>query len=362
MRFTLALLSIVVPPALAAAQEPQPVETETFVPIVPIVRINPDYPTRASQYGKEGWVIVSFVVSETGEVEEPMIEDSSGEAFEQVALDAIKKWRYTPATVNGNPVAQSMMKTRLTFQLEGPATGVTRGFQSAYRAIKTRLDAGDYAAAEPLLAEMELGGRHNLYEDALFWPLKYGYLEGIQSTDTEEKLRALQLALGHQADEYLPPDMFVAVSQRLYVLQVQAVDFSAAQDTFERLRDSAQAKKSSQYASVVAELTPTYEQIEQVIAGPQVLTIKAEIGEHDYWVHNLMRRSFSMANVNGRVDAVDVRCDRGTRRYATYPQNAIWQVSESWGECGVYIQGEPGATFTFAEHPAGTPATPLARE
>src|SRR5688572_21773340 len=251
MRLALTLLSAFVP-ALAAAQEPQAVEAETFVAITPIERTNPAYPTRSLQYGNEGWVMLSFVVTETGEVEEAMIEDSSGvEAFEQAALDAIRRWRYTPATVNGEPVAQSMVKTRITFALEGPAIGVTPAFRSKYLAIRRLLDAGDYAGAEPLLTELEFGGRKNLYEDALFWALKYGYLEGAQSGDAAEKRRALELALGHQDDSLLPAETFIAAAQRLYVLQVQAVDFSAARATFERLRDSAYAKRSSQHARAV---------------------------------------------------------------------------------------------------------------
>lgn len=361
MRVVLVLLSFL--PALALGQAPQAVEMETFVPTTPLVRSNPSYPTRAIQHSNEGWVMLSFVVTETGEVEEPMIEDSSGvEGFELAALEAVIKWRYSPATVNGKPVAQSMQKTKIIFALEGPETGATRQFEVAYRRIKQLLDAGDYAAAEPLLAEMEFGGRHNLYEDALFWALKYGYLEGVQSTNAAEKRRALELAFGYQADDYLAPDILVAVAQRLYVLQVQAIDFSAGRRTFERLRDSSQAKRSKQHARVIAELTPTYEQIEEVIAGPELLPVKAEIGQYDYWVHDLMRRSFSMAEVTGRIDSVSVRCERGTRRYETYPDDAVWHVPESWGECGVYIRGERGTTFTFVEHPAGTAATPLARE
>jgi TonB family protein len=361
MRFVLApLLALLT--AVAVAQEAQQTDSETFVPLTPINRTNPTYPARSAQSGNEGWVMLSFIVSETGEVEEPMIEDSSGvEAFEQAALGAVRYWRYRPATVDGEPVAQSMVKVKMIFAIEGrPATGVTREFQGAYRKIRQLLDAGDYAAAKPLLEELEIGGRHNLYEDALFWALQYGYLEGVQSPDADEKRRALELAFGYQED-YLPADMLVAVAQRLYVLQVQAIDFSAARGTFERLRDSPQAKQSSQHAGVIAELTPTYEQIERVIAGPQRLAVKGEIGRYDYWVHELMRRSFSMSNVSGRIDAVDVRCKRGTRRYATYPGDEIWQVPESWGDCGVYVNGERGTTFTFEEHPAGTPATPLAR-
>jgi hypothetical protein len=144
-----------------------------------------------------------------------------------------------------------MQRSRIAFALEGPAIGATPRFENAYRRIRRLLDAGDYAAAEPLLGEIESGGRH-MYEDALFWALKYGYLEGVQSTNTAEKLRAATLALGHQDDRYWPPDIFVAVAQRLYVLQVQAIDFSAARATFERPRDSEQARRSSHHARVVA--------------------------------------------------------------------------------------------------------------
>ena len=255
-----------------------------------------------------------------------------------------------------------MVKTRIVFALEEQAKGVTREFQGSYRKVRDLLDAGDYAAAKPLLDEMETGGRHNLYEDALFWALKYGYLEGVQSGDAAEKLRALELALGHQDDSLLPTETFIAAAQRMYVLQVQAVDFSAARSTFERLRDSAYAKRSSQHARAVAELTPTYEQIERVIAGPALLRVKGEIGDHAYWVHDLMRRAFSMADVNGDIAALDVRCERGTRRYSTYPDDDVWVVPESWGKCALYINGERGTTFTLVEHPDGTSATPLARE
>ncbi len=363
MRVALALMAACVQ-ALAVAQQQEADDEGTFVPVTPIERANPNYPSRALQYGNEGWVTLSFIVSETGEVQEAMIEDSSGvEAFELAALEAVRRWRYAPATVNGEPVAHSMRGSTITFALEGVfATGATRQFGAAYRKVRQLLDAGDFAAAEPLLAAMEVGGRHNLYEDALFWALKYAYLEGVQSTDTAEKIRALQLAMGYQAERHLPTSIFVTVAQRLYVLQVQALDLAAARKTFESLRDSDNAKKSSEYSRVRAELTPTYEQIADVIAGPDLLPVKGEIGRYDYWVHRLMRRAFSMTDVNGRIDSVSVRCERGTGGYDVYSDGAVWRVPETWGECGVYVAGERGATFTFLEHPAGTPGTQLTRE
>ena len=63
-----------------------------------------------------------------------------------------------------------------------------------------------------------------------------------------------------------------------------------------------------------------------------------------------------MANVRGRVDVVDVRCELGTKRYDSFPIDGVWQVPASWGTCGVSIKGEPGTTFVFQEYPLGARA------
>ena len=64
-----------------------------------------------------------------------------------------------------------------------------------------------------------------------------------------------------------------------------------------------------------------------------------------------MRRSFSFAAINGRVDALDIRCERGRRRYDSVPVDTVWRVPDEWGKCGIYLKGEPGATFAFREYP-----------
>jgi hypothetical protein len=76
-----------------------------------------------------------------------------------------------------------------------------------------------------------------------------------------------------------------------------------------------------------------------------------EIGGHEYWVHDLLRRSFSLSRVAGNVESVDIRCTRGTKRYDTFAEGDVWHVPESWGECGVYIKGTPGTTLALEEHP-----------
>jgi len=86
--------------------------------IIPLVRINPDYPPRALSRGIEGWVIVQFTISATGTVKDQKVVDSSNKLFEDAALKAIARWRYNPKVEEGVAVERIGVQTKLVFQLE----------------------------------------------------------------------------------------------------------------------------------------------------------------------------------------------------------------------------------------------------
>ncbi len=48
-------------------------------------------------------VKVSFIIGTDGRVHSPFILESAGPSGDQVVLDAIRSWRYRPATCNGVP-------------------------------------------------------------------------------------------------------------------------------------------------------------------------------------------------------------------------------------------------------------------
>jgi periplasmic protein TonB len=86
--------------------------------IVPLVRINPDYPPRALSRGLQGWVIVQFTISATGTVKDQKVVDSSNDVFNDAALKAIARWRYNPKVEEGVAVERKGVQTKLVFQLE----------------------------------------------------------------------------------------------------------------------------------------------------------------------------------------------------------------------------------------------------
>jgi periplasmic protein TonB len=87
--------------------------------VVPLVRINPDYPQRALSRGIEGWVQVQFTISETGAVLDPVVVEASPKGmFDDAALKAIARWRYNPKIENGVGVQRVGLQTIIRFTLE----------------------------------------------------------------------------------------------------------------------------------------------------------------------------------------------------------------------------------------------------
>jgi protein TonB len=87
--------------------------------VIPLVRINPDYPPRAQTRGIEGYVIVQFTITATGTVKDAIIVEAQPKGmFDDAALKAIARWRYNPKVEAGTAVERVGIRTRLTFQLE----------------------------------------------------------------------------------------------------------------------------------------------------------------------------------------------------------------------------------------------------
>lgn len=86
----------------------------------PIVRISPQYPITAARDGIEGWVQLTFTINELGGVEDVQIIDAEPKrVFNREATRALRKWKYRPKMVDGNPVKQVNMSVQLDFKLQG---------------------------------------------------------------------------------------------------------------------------------------------------------------------------------------------------------------------------------------------------
>lgn len=84
----------------------------------PLSRQAAPYPARARQRGIEGYVHMSLLVTHEGRVEHvEVVESQPPGVFDQAALQAIRQWRFAPATYEGAAVTVRVDQT-LRFELQ----------------------------------------------------------------------------------------------------------------------------------------------------------------------------------------------------------------------------------------------------
>jgi protein TonB len=82
-------------------------------------QVNPRYPTAAQRSGTEGWVEVDFTVGTDGEVQGAKVAQAQPRhVFDRSALEAVNRWKFEPAMLNGKPVT-SRLRRRIVFKLSG---------------------------------------------------------------------------------------------------------------------------------------------------------------------------------------------------------------------------------------------------
>ena len=88
--------------------------------LLPLVRVEPNYPRKAARSGTEGWVEVEFIVLEDGSVSAAkVIKAEPRRVFNRDALRAIAKWKFNPKIVDGKPVRQTATQV-IQFKLAKP--------------------------------------------------------------------------------------------------------------------------------------------------------------------------------------------------------------------------------------------------
>lgn len=85
---------------------------------LPIVKVPAQYPRRAAERGIEGWVMLQFTVTKQGTVTDISVIDADPKGyFERSAKRAAAKWKYKPKVVNGQPIAVTGVKHKVTFEM-----------------------------------------------------------------------------------------------------------------------------------------------------------------------------------------------------------------------------------------------------
>lgn len=313
-----------------------------------IERTPPRYPRSALDSGNQGWVQLSFVVTEDGNVIDPVVEDSSGgRDFERAAMRTVEDWSYEPATWDGEAVQQCENEVMITFVIEDSEAGVRRPFYRKFRRATEALDDADIERAEDVLDDMSTASM-TTYERAAYSLLQARLAEA--HADDEAQLRHLRHAVASDG-RWIDEETYMPLLYLVLVLELETGKYSAALRTWEQLNEL----DTSSMDLSGAESAIAY--IQEQIASPAVLATEARL-EHDAecedcradWIYRPLRNSFAFAEIDGDVDNLEIRC-QWQRVVDDVAEDKTWEIPESWGECRILVFGEPGTTFKLLEIP-----------
>jgi protein TonB len=99
-----------IPAASEAAKTPQK------QPAAFVSGKDPDYTDSAREHHIEGTVILSVKVNEKGKVTAVKVINSLEKSLDRRAMNAVKHWKFAPATMDGRPVA-SQFNVSVDFRL-----------------------------------------------------------------------------------------------------------------------------------------------------------------------------------------------------------------------------------------------------
>ena len=112
---TFALAIVLVPIVFGAVSSSAAAQDDRG--LIPLVRINPDYPREALVAKREGQVVLEFTVTATGTTRDIVVVESTWPGFEEPSIAALARWRYMPLRENNQAVERRGMRTVISYRL-----------------------------------------------------------------------------------------------------------------------------------------------------------------------------------------------------------------------------------------------------
>lgn len=314
----------------------------TIVEPQPITRISPKYPINAAKNSREGWAKLSFIIEKDGSVSNVIANETSGSLdFTKAAKKAIMQWKYQPAMENGEPIQQCVNSIRMDFSMgENGTKGVGRRFKSKYKLANSALEKQDYDRVEELLDEMKKMKNRHLSENNFMHTLAAKYAEAKKN-----KIKQLyHLNQIHFHDNNATEQHKLIVLNERFLLAVGLNKFKLAYYTYSQLKELKAAKP------YLAKYEETIAKVDEFIGGKRSFVVEAAIKDIDYWSYRLVRNEFSLTDIDGSLNKMDVRCENKRHVY-TVENNNTWTIPSAWKNCSLYIYGDDNTQFKLVEHP-----------
>ena len=301
------------------------------------------YPGKAINTNRSGAVELIYIVNASGKPTEIVIGAYTNKMFIKPAIKAIKKYRYTPALLNGEPV-QPVKSKVFNFSGRYLNSKVVDKFDENYELFKQEFSKPepDLTLLQKHLKRMAGMRQANPTAQAILNHAKMAYAE--KYLPLEKKIEATKVVdifgLGR-----LGATRKRLVKQRLVSLYFETGRYGDAVKVINslqlyKLRSSRESKKSI--------FVETLDQIDEIKNSEKSFYNAIEVNDRGYVLRNLLKNRFTVDQVVGQIDELVFRCETKFYRMR-FDLNKDYQVPASWGSCNLQILGEGGTKGLLLE-------------
>jgi TonB family protein len=312
-----------------------------FVPPKALDHSLPSYPDRNDPYYVEGYVKLQYHIDADGHVGDIALLQLVGpQAFADSTIRTVKDWTYTPAMLNGKPVA--ICHTLLmNFRFKSYKPGARPEIIHAYHQSVAAIQDGKFDDAHQTLADALVQPKLNFYERGMLANLSA--LVALQKGDYVEARRMTALVTDHGVADLNPE-----VQRTLWDSRIRASlsmgDVVDAQEAMDRLKAMPSFKPDAPIIKIMQDAQT------QIDAKP-IVAIQGRIpdaGDGAGFYVGLYRRSFAFQGITGSLAKFTLSC-RQQAIESEISEKAEWHVPKSWSDCRVLVRGAPGTTFKILQ-------------
>jgi hypothetical protein len=163
-----------------------------------------------------------------------------------------------------------------------------------------------------LLEQLFAIKKRHLSESNYLHSLAASYAK-VTNNDKLELFHLNRIYLGN--NDLTPPPQKLATLNDIFKLQVSLSKFKDAHSTYLTLTELEVAKPHMPHFDKIMN------KVDTLIAGPENIVVDANIDEKSYWQHQLLRNEFSLIEIQGALNKLDVRCSNKRHLYTVKENN-----------------------------------------
>lgn len=306
------------------------------------------WPSRVDSGGVE----LVFIVDKAGQPIEIEVLRSSQPFFDAVAIKTVASYQFKPARLNANPV-DSRQVARVMFDHSKIANisgfvkpmDAPEGYMSLYNRMRKELKKENPIQRKAMQALNKIHRlRNKTFFTAVHTQLARYYLA--------EKFGSKEQQLEPLLKIMIFEDVEWGGKRALDNEIKKTIQFAILKLMLDLGHNAEALEKYNQFVASTPEISDTFlaymQKIKQIQGGDSVLERRVTLARNGRAFLSLLKKSFVVEPITGRIDNFLIRCERRFARFE-YQAEAQYDIPEAWGDCEMQLNGESEALVSVLQ-------------